>query len=121
MNTTVGTAVEIAQNIFGVYELDAGGVVLYSRAALPKEAHDNSKFTSQVGRNFFDDIIKFDNAGDLRRRIEIFMLNQQSVESFHFTCRAAEQAVQTRIMLVRISERSEYGRAKSIIMDIRKD
>lgn len=113
-------AVETAQSIFGVYELNSTGVVLYSRAAIQKDASD-SPFTDQVGRNFFDEVISFDNAHELRRRIETFMHAQQSVESFNFTCRAEDQATRIRIMLVRISERSERGRAKSIIMDIRKD
>ncbi len=116
MNTNFATA----RNIFGVYELNSIGVVLYSRAATSKDAPDGA-FTDQVGRNFFDEAVAFDNAHELRRRIEIFMLTQQSVESFNFTCRAEDQAIRTRVMLVRINERSEYERAKSIIMDIRKD
>lgn len=110
---------EIAQDIFGVYELSLTGVVLYSRSAQTTERADAPR--SHIGLNFFDDVTAFENAAELRCRLESFMQNNNSVESFVFTCVTEQDVVRARVMLVRISERSEFGRTKSIIIDIRKD
>ena len=105
-------------DLFGLFELDSAGTVLYSRV----NQHDQLKHQrpNVVGRNFYDEVAPFENLQEFRSRLNSFAENNSSVDSFTFVCEFADFAMRIRVMLVRISERSDSKRAKSIIVDIRK-
>ena len=115
MNTSVLTH----QSLFGTFELDADGVVLYHRS-LPSSDSEGAADSCFVGQNFLQDILTFDNSKDFSNRFNRFKRGNHSVENFTLTCPADGRQMRMKVMLVRISESSSDERTKLIIVDIRK-
>ena len=90
--------------LLGMFELDASGTVLYSRAdadgPTPGHAPDHT------GRNFFDEAADFSNAGELRRRVNLFRAGGAQADSFDFICECDDGPAPVRILLARIRERT---------------
>lgn len=104
------------EQIFGIYELDNAGTILYSR---PYETPPPSVARpSIVGQNFFDEVTDGENAECLRRHFKTFLSSRRSVDSFVF-----EDAVRvkTRVLMTRGHETQEHDPAAGIvIIDIKK-
>ena len=99
-----------------LFQLTDAGTILYCRNTPPSK-HDLTKL---VGRNLFEEIAPFENTEELRRHFNRFIKNDFSTENFSFTCRVKNRNIRTKIMLVRISERSFGEGDKTTIIDIRK-
>ncbi len=112
----IDTLQDIQQKVFVIFELDADGTVLYFRNAGNDFASDLQ--TSPVGRNFFE-MSYFENANDLRRRFNNFIKGHDTVENFNTTLNIGNDLLPTRVMLMRVFERSNNDRAQSVIVDIR--
>lgn len=106
------------QKLFGLFELDAAGTVLYSRIE-PDEDGDAIP-PSVAGRNFFDEVAQFKNAEELRRRIGDFANGDGQADNFHFTCRCDDGPLLVKVLLARIRERSDGAHTKSILVHMRK-
>lgn len=102
----------------GLFEISDAGTVLYCRTAGEKLSYEKSALA--IGRNFFDDVAPFENTEELRRHFNHFIKSDNPSENFNFTCLVESREIPAKIMLVRITERSDDERAKTTIVDIRK-
>ena len=107
-----------SQSLFGLFELDSTGKVLYSKVE-SDGIFDNRK-TTLTGLNFYDEVVTFKNVGEFRRHLDQFTSGGDPVENFDFVCRFDDSYEQIKVRLVRVSEREYDGRAKLTIVDIRK-
>ena len=117
-NSPIKTNGLFEQNSACLFELSDSGTVLYCRI----DAHGqiNELLENAVGRNFFDEVAPFENTEELRPLLNRFVKSNYSSERLSFACRVKNQIVPTKIMLVRVSERSGGMRGKTTIVDIRK-
>lgn len=102
----------------GLFEISDAGTVLYCRTGIGNSSEQKS--ATVVGRNFFDEVAPFENTEELRRHFNHFIKSDFPTENFTFTCQIKNQNIPAKVMLVRISERSNDERAKTTILDIRK-
>ncbi|HEY0378492.1 MAG TPA: hypothetical protein VGC87_16380 [Pyrinomonadaceae bacterium] len=106
------------QKLFGLFELDAAGNVLYSRL---EPDGDGDRVAPDVdGRNFFEAAAAFGNAEELRRRVNNFVNSEGQAGQFHLSCQSGDGPLLVKVLLARISERSDSTRTKSILVHIRK-
>ncbi len=106
------------QKLFGLFELDAQGNVLYSR--MEPDGEGNSSAPVVAGHNFFDDIAPLANAPELRSRIANFTNSDGPADSFNFTCHLENGMLPVKVLLARIRERSNSTHTKTILLHIRK-
>jgi hypothetical protein len=107
-----------SQSLFGLFELDSTGKILYSKVE-SGGIFDNRK-TALAGLNFYDEVAPFKNVGEFRRHLDQFAGGGASVDKFDFVCRFDDGNEQVKVKLVRVSEREYDGWAKLTIVDIRK-
>lgn len=109
------------EKLFGLFELDPVGTVLYSRIEPDgSDSGGNGAAPDVVGHNFFDEIAPFENAEELRRRIATFNNGHGQADNFHFTYHLGNGPLLVKVLLARICERSRGRRTKSILLHIRK-
>lgn len=106
------------QKLFGLFELDSQGNVLYSR--MEPDGDGRSSAPVGAGRNFFDDVAPFANATELRSRIARFTNSAGPADNFNFTCHLENGTLPVKVLLARISERSDGTHTESILLHIRK-
>jgi hypothetical protein len=114
----LSTSILDQQKLFGLFELDPLGTVLYSRIEPDDEAKEAAP--NVAGHNFFKEVAPFENAEELRRRISNFINSDGQAENFHFTCQCDNGPLPVKILLARIRERSGDKQTKSILVHIRK-
>ncbi len=107
-----------AQDLFGLFELNASGTVLYSRLRRSNELINSNP--EWVGRNYFDEIASFENIEELRQMYKRFITNRQVADNFIFNCRFSETVVPVKVLMARTYEVNYGERANIVIMDIRK-
>ncbi len=100
--------------LFGLVELDAAGMVLYSRL---ENGNGRSDLT---GYNFFSEVAPFKNVEEFRRRLDEFREGSQQADAMDFNCHYEDGPVRVRVLLARIRDRSERAATKSILLHIRK-
>jgi hypothetical protein len=113
----MSTTVLGQQNLFGLFELDTTGNVLYSRIEADGE---KGSAPDVAGHNFFEAVAPFENAEELRRRIQSFTRSDGQADNFHFSCRCDDGPLLVKVLLARIRERSNARQTKSILVHIRK-
>jgi hypothetical protein len=106
------------QKLFGLFELDTLGTVLYSRIEPDDVNHETA--SSVAGHNFFNEVAPFENAEEFRRRISDFTNSGGQADSFQFTCQCDGGPLPVKVLLARICERSHGKHTKSILVHIRK-
>ena len=104
--------------LFGLFELDPAGTVVYSRTEPGGET--GGRVPGMAGRNFFDEVAPFGNAEELRRRIADFTYGDGQADNFHFTCQFEDGPLHVKVLLARIRERSNGRDTKSVLVHIRK-
>ena len=102
----------------GMFELDAAGTVLYSRAGADGPA--GGPAPDLTGRNFFDEAADFSNAAELRRRVNLFRASDAQADSFDFVCEYDDGPVPVRILLARIRERAGSDDSSSVLIHLRR-
>ena len=105
----VSTQLEPAQ-IFGLYELDDAGTVLYSR---PNENAGRDPSRSIIGQNFFDEM---GEGASFRREFKDFIYSHRPVGSFLFE----GGAVKAKVSLTRGHETQDAAAGGIVIMVIRE-
>jgi hypothetical protein len=100
-----------------MFELDAAGTVLYSRANADGPA--GGPAPDLKGLNYFDDA-RFGNAAELRRRVNLFRAGGAQADSFDFTCECEDGPVPVRVLLARIRERVNGYNAGSVLIHVRR-
>lgn len=109
---------DASAKIFGLFELDLSGTVIYSRVD-PNDSSVNLP-SNLIGLNFFDEIAPFGKTEELRRRFRCFAKGTDSADKFTFTDQSDDHHSEVKVMLTQISEREYNGSEKLIIVDIRK-
>ena len=104
--------------LFGLFELDAAGNVIYSR--VEPDGRPGGPPPDVAGRNFFAEVAAFENAEELRQRIEGFASGDGHADNFHFNCRFDGDSLAVKVLLARVRERSNGSRTKSVLVHIRK-
>ena len=107
------------QKLFGLFELDLSGTVLYSQPESDVEA-GAAVAPDAAGRNFFHEVAPFENTEEFRRHICNFIDSNGQADNFLFTCRCDDGPQPVKVILARVRERSNGTRTKSILMYIRK-
>lgn len=108
------------QNLFGLFELDDAGTVLYSRIEPDGETRTVAPVPDVAGRNFYEEVAGFENVEEFRRRVTQFTLSASPADNFHFDCRYEDDALPVRVLLARIRERVDHERTKSVLVHIRR-
>ena len=83
----MSTSLITTQPPLGLYELDAEGAVLFARLEPDGRSGDGCG-AELAGRNFYEEVVAFDNADELRRMIKGFLRGGGPADSFDFTCRS---------------------------------
>ncbi len=107
-----------AAQIFGLFELDPTGTVVYSR--IDPQINYLKTSESLVGRNFFDEIAPSESGAEIQKRFRCFAKGSEPAEKFTFTCFSDQSPVEVKVMLTQISQREYDERGKLIIVDIRR-
>ena len=105
---------------YGLLELDAAGIVLYSRVEGDGRRAAAVRAPDATGRNFYTEVATFRNVGEFRRLLEAFSKGSQAASSADFVCDYEDGPLPVRILLARIRERMELDVTKSILVHIRK-
>ena len=103
-----------AQELFGLFELDAAGTVLYYRIEPAGTSPD------MAGHNFYDEVAPFENVEEFRRHVTQFTHGAKPADSFNFDCRYEDYAQPVRVLLARICERVDRNNTKSVLVHIRR-
>jgi hypothetical protein len=106
------------QELFGLFELDPAGTVLYAR--IEPDGPAQGAVPDVAGHNFYNEVAPFANAEELRRRISAFADGQGQADNFHFTCQCADGPRLVKVLLARIRERTNGKQTKSILVHLRK-
>lgn len=101
-----------------LFEIGDSGTVLYCRVNANGQLVGTS--AEAVGRNFFDEVAPFENIDELRLRVNRFIKSGGATERFDFACQINNRVVPTKIMLVRVAERTGGAHGTTVIVDIRK-
>lgn len=104
--------------LFGLFEIDRAGIVLYSRAEPDGKA--GGAPPDVAGRDFFAEVAAFENAEELRQRIDGFTRGGGHADNFHFVCRLGADSLAVKVLLARIRERTNGNRTKSVLVHIRR-
>jgi hypothetical protein len=104
--------------LFGLFELDTTGIVLYHRIDPMTEPCTSSP--NVAGRNFFDDVAPFENREEFRRCVNQFTRGERFADSFDFKCCYNGSAEQVRVLLARIPEATNPNKTKAILVHIRR-
>ena len=106
------------QNLFGVFELDSAGTVLYYGARGERNLVELK--LNLVGRNFFEEAATFENVSEFQRRFERFVGDSSPTDNFNFSFRSRENVTKAKVMLLHVRERDFDKSADLIVVDIRK-
>lgn len=114
----MSTALVTRRNFYGLFELDASGIVIYSR--MEGESSADRTPPEFNGRNFFFDAAPFRNAGELKRIVDDFRACGAPAKSAMFVCDYEDGPEQVRVLLARMCEQLDHKRTKSILLHIRR-
>jgi hypothetical protein len=89
---------------FGLFELDAAGIVVYYVPPTREKVSDS--INNVVGRCFFRELIPMAQAEDLRNRFLKFMSGWDSVERLSVDFPHIQSSIKVDIMMARLIERS---------------
>jgi hypothetical protein len=111
------SAAVVNQKLLGLLELNANGIILYSRI----ERDERHLFPINItGRNFYTEVASFKNIKEFQKCLESFMQSSQQANSITFTCQYDDGPLKVKILLARVREQSEGDVLKSILVHIRK-
>jgi hypothetical protein len=105
--------------LFGLFELDTTGTVLYHRVDPVTEQRNEP--LDMAGRNFYDEVAPFENTEEFRRCVTQFTHSAKFVDSFNFDCRYGGNGQPVRVLLARIREAANPNATKSILVHIRRE
>lgn len=108
-----------AQKLFGLFELDAAGTVLYMRLEMDG-ARSFGLAPDYTGQNFFTEVVPFRNVVEFRGHLDGFRQGSQPALSIDFTCDYEDGPLLVKMLLARIHERSEADVTRSILVHIRR-
>lgn len=115
----MGATLLTKRKLFGLFELDLAGTVLYSRFEPDGEPGPIGPDIS--GRNFYEEVTPFSNIEEFRQRVAHFTRGVSAADNFTFSCQYEGSTQPVKVLLARVHERSSSTLTKSVLMHIRKD
>ncbi|HUQ33570.1 MAG TPA: hypothetical protein VM095_15715 [Pyrinomonadaceae bacterium] len=112
-------SVIVEQKFFGLVELGANGMVLYSRIESDDDAR-HFPVPGITGCNFYSEVLPFSNVKEFQNCLDGFIRGPQQAISFLFTCLYEDGPMQVKVLLSRMRERYEQDVTKSILVHIRR-
>jgi hypothetical protein len=106
------------QELLGLFELDAAGKVLYYRMDSASEPSGTSP--DIVGRNFYNEVVGFENVEEFRRCVTEFTRSATAADSFEFECRYGDFAHRLKVLLARICESENRRNTKSVLVYLKR-
>ena len=106
------------QKLFGLFELDPTGTVIYSR--IEGDGNRLETIPDFSGHNFYEEVAPFSNVEEFRLRVHQFTRGATAADNFNFDCRYGDEVTPVRVLLARIRERSSSECTKSVLVHIRK-
>ena len=106
------------QKLFGLLELDTAGTVLYSR--IEAEPGSDGSPSDVTGRNFYSEVASFLNVEEFHQRLDTFDRGGEHANSFVFNCDYKDGVVAVRVLLARMSGRTNGDLEKSLLVHIKK-
>ena len=106
------------RKLFGLLELDTAGTVLYSR--IEAEAGSDGSPSDVTGQNFYSEVASFLNVEEFHQRLDTFHRSGERANSFVFHCDYEDGAVPVRVLLARMSGRTNGDLTKSLLVHIKK-
>jgi hypothetical protein len=104
--------------LFGFFELDKNGTVLYQRSYEHGAAVGLGR--SAIGQNFFEEI-DIPGTGDLlKRRFRNFIDSSRSVDSFDFECLYETLPVKAKVLMTKGHETHDDAPAGIVIVNIKR-
>jgi len=113
----MNAVVNIPDKLFGFFELDTAGTVLYSRTTCDS---NHSVFLDLNGRNFFEELVKFENREEFRRLVNHFVDSETQADSFTFTCCCDEGLMPIRVLLARLRALRDGEQKTLTLLHIRR-
>lgn len=110
----MSTAAMTGQKLYGLFEVDGGDTVLYSRPEGGGQA-----WGPRTGHNFFE-AAPILNAEELRRVVDDFRRSGAPAKSVAFTCLYEDGPEHVRMLMARMREDSDMSHVKSTLIHIRK-
>jgi hypothetical protein len=107
-----------AQELFGLFELDPAGTVLYYR--IDQNGPPGRTLPDLAGQNFYDEVAPFENVQELRGCVTDFVRGSKVVDSFYFNGRYAGSTHSIRVLLARICEQVNRNNTKSVLVHLRR-
>ena len=107
-----------AQELLGLFELDAAGKVLYYRME-PGGEPDHASL-DMAGHDFYDEVAPFENVEEFRRCVTEFTRSATAADSFDFECRYGSSAHRVKVLLARICESVNPQNTKSILVYLKR-
>jgi CheY-like chemotaxis protein len=107
------------RKLFGLFELDAAGTVLYVRVE-PDGATQSGPAPDYTGRNFYTEVAPFRNVAEFGKRLDDFRRGPQPAHTIDFTCDYEDGPLPVRVLLARIRERSQADVTRSVLVHIRR-
>src|SRR5215218_731713 len=102
------------QDLFGLFELDDDGKVLYYRADSAETSPD------MTGHNFYNEVAPFENVEEFRQCVTDFTRGAKAADSFDFDCHYDGSDHPVRVLLARICDRVNRNNTKSVLVHIRR-
>jgi hypothetical protein len=118
MSSTSGVSQKIDIDLFGLFELDSTGTVLYHRVDPPSES--STAPLNIAGRNFYDEVAPFQNTKEFKEFVTEFTDSEKFADSFNFECQCKDNDQPVRVLLARICEAASPTSTKSILVHIRR-
>lgn len=109
---------EMKHPVFGCYEVDAIGTILYTR--VEADGIFGNPQASVIGQNFFDEVVPNSNIDEFRGLFKGFLNSREKAAKFTFNYRFEDCEVQAKVMLTQINEREFDGHRQLIFVDLRK-
>ncbi len=103
-----------AQELFGLFEIDAAGTVLYYRMEPGGTSSD------MAGRNFYDEVAPFENIEEFRQCVTEFTRGAKPADSFNFDCHYKGCAQPVKVLMARMLERVDRNNTKSVLVHFRR-
>ena len=107
-----------AEELFGLFELDKIGTVLYYRVEPGGEP--GATPPDMAGHNFYDEVAPFENVEEFRRCVTEFTQGASPADSFNFDCRYEGWGERVKVLMARICERVNQSKTKSILVHFRR-
>jgi hypothetical protein len=106
------------EELFGLFELDELGTVLYSR--IEPEGGNSARASDLIGKDFFSEIGESVSATELRAQFANFTHGTGIADSFLLTYRQDGNTLPVKVLFARICEKQNPARTKSIMVHFKR-